>query len=336
MQFEALKVFCDVARNRSFSQAATANKVTQSAVSQIVAQLEKRVGVQLIDRSHRPLQLTELGQSYYDGCKALLQQYQELEDSLRSAQARIEGSVQVAAIYSVGLGDMGQLVDAFAQQQPDARVHIDYLHPDQVYARVLDGTVDFGLVSFPRKSTKLLVEPWRDEAMVVACAPAHPFAELKSLKVAQLNGERFVHFSKELMIRREVDRFLRDARVNVEVMHEFDNIENIKKDVEVGAGVALLPAPTLAREVEDGTLVAVPLADAQLVRPLGIILRRQHKLSTVAQRFLDLLAASHGQEQPHGTNGDGMHAGQREPRRPAASPSVNGRKRHFRKAAVER
>src|SRR6202008_2327217 len=107
MHFGALKVFCDVARCRSFSQAAQANEITQSAVSQIVSQLEKRMQVQLVDRSTRPLRLTSLGQTFYEGCRALLVQYTELEANIRSARTEIAGTVQVAAIYSVGLGDMG-------------------------------------------------------------------------------------------------------------------------------------------------------------------------------------------------------------------------------------
>ena len=110
MQLEALKVFCDVARCRSFSQAALENGLSQSAASQIVLQLEKRLGMQLISRSPRPLQLTPAGRTYYDGCKRLIEQYQELEASIRNTQADLEATVRVAAIYSVGLGDMGQLV----------------------------------------------------------------------------------------------------------------------------------------------------------------------------------------------------------------------------------
>src|SRR5207253_1388064 len=135
MQFEALQVFCDVARHRSFSQAAQANSVTQSAASQIVSQLERRMGVQLIDRSTRPLQLTSLGQTYYEGCRTLLQQYMDLEASIRTAHTQIAGTVQVAAIYSVGLSDMGQYVERFSAEQPNAGVHIEYHHPDRVYER---------------------------------------------------------------------------------------------------------------------------------------------------------------------------------------------------------
>ena len=172
--------------------------------------------------------------------------------------------MQVAAIYSVGLGDMGQFVERFQAQQPGSQVHVEYLHPDRVYEKVLDGTADFGLVSFPRKTRDLNALPWRDEEMVLACAPDHPLALYKTVEPPQLDGVKFVGFDRELTIRREVDRFLREQGVTVEVVMEFDNIENIKKAVEISAGVALLPEPTLRREVQAGTLAARPL----LGRPL--------------------------------------------------------------------
>jgi len=301
MQFESLKVFCDVARCRSFSQAAQANDLTQSAASQIVLQLEKRLGAQLVDRSTRPLQLTAPGRVYYEGCKGLVEQYLELEASVRQVQAQLTGTVQVAAIYSVGLSDMGEYVERFAIRQPDVKVHIDYLHPDRVYERVLDGTADFGLVSFPRRSRELASLPWREEEMVLTCAPSHPLAGERSIAAEQLIGAAYVGFDKELVIRRKVDRLLRDHGVTVAVQLEFDNIENIKKAVEISAGVALLPGPTVRKEVDAGTLVALPLAGWRLVRPVGIILRRHHQLGASAQRFIDLLReteASTGSEQP--------------------------------------
>lgn len=288
-QFEFLQIFCDVARHRSFSQAAAAHGVSQSAVSQVVLQLEKRLDVQLIDRSTRPLQLTELGKQYYEGCNSLVEQYRELESSIRSAQTEIDATVQVAAIYSVGLGDMGQYVERFHLQQPGARVQVEYLHPDRVYEKVREGTADFGLVSFPRKTRDLNALSWRDEEMVLACAPGHPLASYKALMPLQLAAAKYIGFDRDLTIRRRVDRFLREQGVSVDVVMEFDNIENIKKAIEISAGVALLPEPTLRREVQAGTLAARPLLGSRLCRPLGIILNRHHKLTTTVLRFIDLL-----------------------------------------------
>jgi DNA-binding transcriptional LysR family regulator len=299
MHLETLKIYCDVARYRSFSRAAAANDITQSAVSQMIAQLERRLNVQLIDRSSRPLQLTPAGRIFYDGCRDLLQRFQELQRSLVSGLQHLQLPVRLAAIYSVGLRDMGQYVERFRRMEPRANVQIEYLHPDQVYQRVLDGTADLGLVSFPKSSRKLLAVPWREEEMVVVCPPQHPWSRRGHIRVRELRGQPYVHFEQGLVIRRQVDRFLRHHGAPVQVVMEFDNIENIKKAVEAGAGVALLPEPTVAREVEAGTLIALPLADAVFVRPLGIIYRRSPRLSLAAQRFLEVL------RQPEELNGQG-------------------------------
>jgi DNA-binding transcriptional LysR family regulator len=331
MQLESLKLFCDVARLHSFSKAAAAHGRTQSAASQVVLQLEERLGVQLIDRSKRPLQLTALGKTYYEGCKRLVDEFVELEASIVHARTQLAPTVEVAAIYSVGLSDMGQYVEHFARVQPGGRVHLEYLHPDRVYEKVLEGTADLGLVSFPRKSRELIALPWREEEMVVACPPGHRFAVQQVVRVEELEGEKYVGFDRELTIRREVDRFLREQGVAVDVVLEFDNIENIKKAVEVGAGVALLPEPSLRREVTAGTLAARLLTDCQFVRPVGIIHRRNQGVSAAARRFIDLLGANgvnnghaaaegpdvspRGQKTPTHGNGNGRNGTSRASRR---------------------
>ena len=289
MHLASLKVYCDAARHRSFSLAARENAITQSAVSQIVAQLERHLNVRLIDRSTRPLQPTAAGQTYYEGCKAILDRYQELEASIRKGEVTIDRTIQVAAIYSVGLGDMSLYVERFEAAEPGVHVQIEYLHPDRVMERVLDGTADLGLVSFPRNSTRLNSLIWREEPMVLACSPRHPLARHSTVRPRDLNGQRYIHFDRNLIIRREVDRFFREHGVTVELVHEFDNIENIKEAVVVGAGVALLPEPTLRREIKARTLVTVPLSGARLVRPLGIIHRRRRQLSGASLRFIAML-----------------------------------------------
>jgi DNA-binding transcriptional LysR family regulator len=286
MQFEALKVYCDVARFRSFSQAAAANDLTQPAASQIVRELEKRLGVKLVDRSTRPLQLTSEGQKYYEGCRSLVEQYLEVENSIRRKEAEIQTIVQVAAIYSVGLRDMNQYTERFTTDAE--RVQIEYTHPDRVYEKVMDGTADLGLISFPKKSKDLAVIPWRDEEMVITCAPGHRLAHNGPVKLEQLADEPFVGFDRGLTIRRQIDRFLKDHGVSLDVSMEFDNIENIKHAVEV-SGVTLLPLPTVQREIAAGNLAAVRVSDARMVRPLAIIHRRNPQPTPAAQRFIDLL-----------------------------------------------
>ena len=140
--------------------------------------------------------------------------------------------------------------------------------------------------------------------MVLVCDPRHPLAERQRVTVEDLNGIAYIHFDRNLMIRRKVDRFLKDHGVGVSVVHEFDNIENIKQDVALGAGVALLPEPTLRRELKSRELIALPLAEAPFTRPLGILVKRGHWLSAATRGFLELL-----QGKPCGSeNGNGRYA----------------------------
>ncbi len=252
MQLESLKIFCDVVRWSSFSRGAAENGISQSSASQAVHQLETRLGVKLIDRSKRPLVLTPRGKVYYDGCKDLVERYEDLENRVKALEDEdtVAGTVGVAAIYSVGLHHMSRYIKLFEQRHPQANVRLEYLHPSRVLERVTGGEAELGLLSFPRKWPDLNVLTWREEPMVVTTHPGHRFAGRSSVPVAELEGEPFIAFDRDLSIRRAIDRFLRHHSVQVDVVLEFDNIENIKRAVEIPSGISILPEPSLAREVD--------------------------------------------------------------------------------------
>ena len=293
MQLESIKIFCDVVRRASFSRGAKDSGISQSSASQVVHQLEVRLGVKLIDRSKRPLVPTPQGQVYYDGCKDLVARYLEVENRVRALDndRNLGGTVRLSAIYSVGFHHMSRYVERFRADYPGVDIRIDYMRPTQVVDSVLAGEVDLGLISFPRKWPDLVVIPWRDEEMVVAVHPAHRLATHDFLSVADLDGETFVGFDGGLPIRREVDRFLRKHGVHVRVVLEFDNIETIKRAVEVPSGVAILPAPTLTGEVQAGSLRAIRFSDHKPRRPLAVVHRRGDPLALSVSRFIDFLTA---------------------------------------------
>lgn len=292
VQLESLKIFCDVARLHSFSQGAVENGISQSFASQVVNQIETRLGVRLIDRSKRPLLLTPQGQLFFEGVKDLVHRYLEVEDRVRAFadERTVAGRIRLAAIYSVGLNSMGGYVRSFKESHPKAEVRLSYLHPDQVHESVAEERADLGILAFPGKWTDVVVIPWKSEPMVLAVHPSHRLAGQPSVDVRALDGEKLVHFAPELAIRRVIDKFLRKNNVGVDVALEFDNIENIKRAVEYSDGVAILPEPALRREVQAGLLMALPLKDADLTRDLSII-HRKCELPLLSQRFLDLLLA---------------------------------------------
>jgi DNA-binding transcriptional LysR family regulator len=308
---KSLKVFCDVVAFRSFSRAADENGVSQSNASQIVHQLEEELGVKLIDRSKRPLVLTPAGEVYYSGCRKLVQRFLALEEEVRSLRREVSGRVRVASIYSVGLSYLSRKVQEFTSRHPEANVRIEYQHPKRVYELVENDAVDLGLVSYPKSSRSLKAIPWREEPMAVVCAPSHPLAGRTSVRVEELDEAPLVAFDGELTIRREIDRALDGRRVSPKVVMEFDNIETIKRAIEIEAGLGILPTPTVAREVQWGSLVAIPFENIELIRPLGVIHRRHKQLGNTARRFVRHLLADRRKFSGEGSGID----------RPADTPS---------------
>jgi DNA-binding transcriptional LysR family regulator len=289
MHLRFLKIFCDIVDMGSFSRAAKLNSVSQSNASQVVHTLEERMGVQLIDRSKRPFLLTPEGKRFHEGSRVIVQRYDDLEREVRSLHEAMAARLTIASIYSVGLAHMSGCMREFLAAHPKADVRLEYVHPHRVYEEVDHGQADLGLVSYPEESSSLAALPWRTETMVLVCYPQHQLTKRRTAPLESLNGESVVAFQAGLKIREEIDRALALHNVRIRVALEFDNIETIKRAIEIGAGVSLLPAPTVAREIESGSLVQIPLEGVALERPLGIIHRRDRKLNETAQQFIQLL-----------------------------------------------
>jgi DNA-binding transcriptional LysR family regulator len=288
MHLKSLKIFCDVVGRRSFSRAAGENGISQSGASQTVNALEEHLGVKLIDRTKRPFVLTPEGEVYYEGCRKLVQRYFALEEEVRTLHEEVAGRVSVASIYSIGLSHMNRFVQRFLRDYPKANVRVQYQHPHRVVELVETDQVDLGLVSFPRSSRTIKATVWREEPMVLVCAPGHRLATRERVALEDLHGEEMIAFDADLEIRHEIDRALTARGVEVRVGMEFDNTETIKRAVEINAGVSLLPEPTVDREVAGGALAARPL-NIDLKRPIGIVQRRGKELGKTAQRFMHLL-----------------------------------------------
>jgi DNA-binding transcriptional LysR family regulator len=299
VHLETLRLYCDVVRLRSFSKGAEQNFVSQSAASQAVQQLESQVGVALIDRTKRPFAVTPQGQALYEACRSMLEAWEKAKAEVAEVKARLDGTVRIAAIYSVGLHDVSRPMQQFAALYPEARVQLECLHPHKVVEAVMNDDADLGIMSYPPADRALTVVPLRVEPMAVVCHPNHRFARRRLVMPADLNGERFIAFDRALPIRKAIDRALRAHDARPQIVMEFDNIETIKQAIGIAAGVSILPQPTVAKEVGIRTLAQVPLAIPGLVRPIGIIHRRGRRLTPPVARFLEaLLRADDGGAAP--------------------------------------
>jgi LysR family transcriptional regulator, transcriptional activator of the cysJI operon len=290
MHIETLKTFCDLIETGSFSKAAQRNFVSQSAVSQQVKALETRYDRQLIERGQRKgVALTEAGKIFYTECKEVLERFRTLEERMRADTAAIVGTVKVATVYSIGLHELPPYVKQFMKAFPQVKVHIEYSRTDKVYEACLNNTIDFGIVALPLRRPNIVVIPLREDKLVLACSPEHPLARKRLVSLQQLAGEDFIAFERDIQTRKTIDRILKQHKVAVNTVMEFDNIETLKRSVEVGIGLSILPETAVVSEVRSGLLIKLDFSEGTFTRAIGIIHRRGRVFNAAAREFVQLL-----------------------------------------------
>ena len=293
MHIETLKVFCDLVDLQSFSMAAERNFITQSAVSQQVRALEEKYKRRLLERvrGRREIRLTPAGEVFYKESRNVLASYSQLEENLRGLVGKIGGTVKVATVYSVGLHELPSKVREFMKKFPSAKIDMEYSRTTRVVRDVLNGTVELGIVAYPEPRRGLTIVPMPSHRLVLIAPPDHPFAKRSKLKIDDLQGQDFVHFERDVPTRKAIDKILRDHHVEVNKVAEFDNIETIKRAVEVGFGIAIVPHPAVVAAVAAEQLAVIRLAEQDWERPVGLIYRNDRTLSLAAKKFASLLEA---------------------------------------------
>ena len=289
MHLETLKVFCDVVETRSFSTAASQNFVTQSAVSQQIRTLEDRYGRRLLERTRGNVQLTPAGEILYQVSKEIVQRYQDMEARLQALANVVAGTVRVATVHSIGLYELSAQIKRYLKAYPQVHLHLAYSRSSRIYEDVLKGNVDIGVVAYPSRRSGVTVLPFRNDRLVLACPPHHPLAGHRRVSIRKLAGEPLVGYERDIPTRRETDRLLRRYGVEVRYVMELDNVETIKRVVEIGTGLAILPEPAVRLEMKSRTLAAVHFSDEVFLRPLGIIHRHGKHFSPAGEKFIEFL-----------------------------------------------
>ena len=289
MQIESLKVFCDLAETESFTKAAQISGVTQSAVSQQITALERTFKSLLIERSKKMFRLTREGQVLYDYSKQIIQTYDLLDSKIQELKDIISGNIRLATIYSIGLHDLPPYIKQFMQSYPTVNVHVEYRSANQVYEDVVSNVVDIGLIAYPIKDSKLEIIPLRKEPLVLICHPQHPFTKEKSIKLKALSGQKIISFEPDTPTRKALDKILKEHGVEVEHAMEFDNVETVKRAVEIDAGISIVPEATIKQELDKQTLASVKIEDGQFYRPIAAIYKKSRVLSPAMKQFLTAL-----------------------------------------------
>ena len=292
MQIESLKVFCDLAETTSFTKAAQINGVTQSAVSQQISSLETKFDAALIERSKKKFTLTKEGETFYKYSKQIVQSYDELRHKIQGIQNVVTGTIKVVTIYSIGLHELPPYLKKFLKKHPTVNVSVEYRRATQLYEDIISGMADIGLVAYPQKDPRLHVTSLAEDMLVLICHPDHPLAQKPRVKLSEIASHKFVAFEPDIPTRRAIDKILRDRGVEVIHAMEFDNIETVKRAVEIDAGISIVPRSPVAQEVAKKTIAMVEIEDEQFYRPLAAVHKKSKVLSPAMKEFLALLKKS--------------------------------------------
>jgi DNA-binding transcriptional LysR family regulator len=168
-------------------------------------------------------------------------------------------------------------------------VRVEYRRSNLVYEDILHNSVDFGLVAFPTKVRQIENIAFRNDHLIVICHPSHPLAKLGEVSVTELAGQKFIGFDPDIPTRKAVDQIFRDNRLEIDTVMEFDNIETVKRAVEIDHGIAIVPAATIQQEAKQGTLAVLKLKGGEFTRPLSILHRKGRVLTPAMKKFIETL-----------------------------------------------
>ena len=290
MQIQNLKIFADLVETKSFSKAAKLNNITQSAVSQQARAMERHFKTLLVDRSQKQFQLTREGQRVYESSKEVLHAYEMLLSELQEMKKVVSGTIRISTIYSIGLHELPPYIKRFLHDYPSVNVRVEYRRSNLVYEDVLHNSVDFGLVAFPSKVRQVDMIPFREDHLVVVCHPLHALAKRGEVTVAELAGQKFIGFDPDIPTRKAVDQIFRENHLQVDPVMEFDNIETVKRAVEIDHGIAIVPQATVTQEAKQGTLAVLRFKGREYTRPLAILHRKGRVLTPAMRKFMETLA----------------------------------------------
>jgi len=290
MQIENFKIFADLVETKSFSKSAKLNGITQSAVSQQARAMERHFKTLLIDRSQKQFQLTREGQRVYESAKEMLHTYEKLLSELQEMKKVISGTIRIATIYSIGLHELPPYIKKFLHDFPSVNVRVEYRRSNLVYEDILHNSVDFGLVAFPVKVRQIESLPFRNDQLVLITHPQHPLAKRTEIELRELQGHKFIGFDPDIPTRKAVDHIFRENKLEIEPVMEFDNIETVKRAVEIDHGIAVVPLATVLQEGRQGSLSIVTFKGKEFTRPLAILHRKGRVLTPAMKKFIETLS----------------------------------------------
>jgi DNA-binding transcriptional LysR family regulator len=284
MDIAALKTFLAVAQERSFSRAAAKVHRTQPAVSQAIRRLEDDLGEQLFDRSSKSGTLTDAGRVLHNYGERLVRLAEETESAMRELRDLQRGRVLIGA-NEAAVHTLLPLIARFRSRYPDLLIDVRRVPARQIAVEVQQGSLDFGALTFHPTEAGLLEVPVGSDELVLLTHPSHPLASRRQVSMEQLASEPVVAHNDPSPARERVLRLFAQRHIALKMMISLPSLDGIKRAVELGMGVALLPRRCAITEIAGRRLAAVPVAGISRRRQMTLVCRKAQR-SHASDAFL--------------------------------------------------
>ena len=291
MELSELRVFLTVVAERSFSKAAMKLHRTQPAISQAVRRLEESVGERLFDRATKDATLTEAGRLLRDYADRLLRLSEEAEEAVKDLRDLRRGRVLIgcneASVHAVL-----PLIERFRGGHPLVHVDVRRIPARQVGAEVAQGSLDFGVLTFQPADRGIQSIPLGGDEIVLLTAPKHPLASRRRVTLEEVGREVVIAHSDPSPARDRVLRAYERKQTAINIQISLPSLDGIKRAVESGIGVALLPRRCALTEIARGQLAAVRVPELGAPRQVRLVFRKTGERSRAAEAFLDVVRSA--------------------------------------------
>lgn len=291
MDLELLQLFVDICDLGSFSKAAARHIVSQSAVSQRIAQLERRLGHSLFDRKARPLTLTPAGQIVYESARQLLAIHAQMQAQLEDLQPMLSGPVRLGCIFSLALGPLRQMLRQFLRDAASVELHVSHGETYELAQDVLNGLIDLALVAYGEKSEGIQIEDVGMEPMILVAPPGGKDIPPPPVPGSWMSHRHLVTFPHHSPTRRAINEVFAKAGVSPDVVLEVANPVVLVEAVAAGRGCALMPFSSAISALEQGEISYVPCPDLEFERPICLMLHRRRPRTRAVRALADFLAS---------------------------------------------
>ncbi len=289
MNLNQLKVFYLTAKHGSLSAAAEALCITQPAVTKGIQRLQEHYEIKLFNRFGKKMVLTDAGEVLYGISESIFEMENQAEESIRDFQQRKRGLIRILSSESFGAYYLPFILDRFSRVNPKVRVSMEILPTELIVEKTAMLANDIGFISYPVPHRKLVSREILEDSYQLIVPRGHPFAAKAFIEPGDVAGHSLIVHEKGSAPRKSTEEYIQRHNINVAIPLELSNNEAIKTAVEEGLGIAIITRRVVSKEIEMGSLKAIPLSDPAMTRKFYLIHHKDKYISRSLQSLIEMI-----------------------------------------------